>query len=64
MNDLFSRIVRTTVSGTVVFLAIIFIPARELKCSLQPACASRHQISVAAPQSRLLIGDPHRSYLE
>jgi protein-S-isoprenylcysteine O-methyltransferase Ste14 len=27
MNDLFSRVVRATVSGTVVFLAIIFIPA-------------------------------------
>ena len=27
MNDLFSRIVRATVAGTVVFLAIIFIPA-------------------------------------
>ena len=27
MNDLFSRIVRATVGGTVVFLAIIFIPA-------------------------------------
>jgi protein-S-isoprenylcysteine O-methyltransferase Ste14 len=27
MNDLFSRVVLTTVSGTVVFLAIIFIPA-------------------------------------
>jgi len=27
MNDLFSRIVRATVSGTVVFLGILFIPA-------------------------------------
>jgi protein-S-isoprenylcysteine O-methyltransferase Ste14 len=27
MNDLFSRIVRATVGGTVVFLALIFIPA-------------------------------------
>jgi protein-S-isoprenylcysteine O-methyltransferase Ste14 len=27
MNDLFSRIVRTTVVGTVAFLAILFIPA-------------------------------------
>jgi protein-S-isoprenylcysteine O-methyltransferase Ste14 len=27
MNDLFSRIVRTTVVGTVVYLAILFIPA-------------------------------------
>jgi protein-S-isoprenylcysteine O-methyltransferase Ste14 len=27
MNDLFSRIVRTTVAGTVAFLAILFIPA-------------------------------------
>jgi hypothetical protein len=27
MNDLFSRIVWATVSGTIVFLAIIFVPA-------------------------------------